>query len=230
MSRIFTEKRKDKITVVVLLSLIVFLYAAALMQARTSYSVLPALTEYREDINRDGLIDQSDVISLIILGRNIPDSPMADYNGDSVFNVLDAITLLLNIRDSRLTLLLPVDTSGTDTTVTDTTATDTTVTDTTVTDTTATDTTGNQAVYTISGYVYCLASRMANIGITLTGDAETSTFTDASGFYSFQVTNGRYIIIPAEIASYGYSPPMRVLTVEGASLQRLDFLVFGFDG
>jgi hypothetical protein len=219
MSRIFTEKRKDRITGVVLLSLIVFLYAAALMQARTSYSVLPAQAEYQEDINRDGQIDELDVLSLIILGMTIPESHICDYNSDSVFNLQDIVSLLLNIRHSKLTLLLPVDTSATDTTVIDT----------TVTDTTATDTTGSQTVITISGYVYCLTGPVPNINVTMIGDAETSTFTDGGGYYEFQISEGSYTIVPVGISGFGFEPPMRTVAIQGLSLQRLDFLYYGVE-
>jgi len=232
MNRIFTSRLKDRITNVVLLSLVVFLYAAALMQARTTYLVLPAQTEYREDLNRDGLTDESDILALILLGRNIPESHICDYNGDSVYNTMDLVTLLLNIRHSRLTPLLQIDTTVTDTTVTDTTVTDTTttdttVTDTTVTDTTAIDTTGNQTLYTISGYVYCLTGAVPNINVTLVGDAEISTFSDGGGYYEFKVLDGNYTIVPIGLAGFGFEPPMRTLAIQEVNWQRLDFLYYG---
>ncbi|MBN2287685.1 MAG: hypothetical protein JXQ83_00035 [Candidatus Glassbacteria bacterium] len=65
----------------------------------------PGEAVYREDINRDGRTNVVDVIALLILGRNDPDNPEADYDGDGVFNITDAMALLINIMAGNLTPL-----------------------------------------------------------------------------------------------------------------------------
>jgi len=119
-----------------LIATILFFYAAAVLSAQTSFSIFPAYIEYKEDFNKDGQADISDVVSLIALGLKVPESPPADYNRDSVFNVVDVLNLLLNIKNGKLTPLIPQDTSSNDTT--------------------SSDTTGTQTTWMISGYVYCL--------------------------------------------------------------------------
>jgi len=49
------------------------------------------------DINNDGKADISDVIKLLLLGRDNPQDPAADWNGDGKYSVNDAISLLLDI-------------------------------------------------------------------------------------------------------------------------------------
>ena len=197
-----------------LAAVILCVYAAALLSAQMSFSIFPALVEYQEDINKDGQVDVSDAVSLIILGRKISNSPVSDYNGDSLFNIVDVVTLLLNIKNSRLTPLIPQDTSGKDTTSSD---------------TTSNDTTGTQTYYLISGYVYCLYGGWPNIQIFLAGDMEATTFTDNSGFYSFQVPDGSYTIIPLQLTGYGFNPLSRAVIINGSDLQRLDFFMYGYE-
>ncbi|MBN2289469.1 MAG: right-handed parallel beta-helix repeat-containing protein [Candidatus Glassbacteria bacterium] len=49
------------------------------------------------DINGDGKKDISDVIKLLLLGRDNPMDPAADWNGDGEYSVSDAVSLLLSI-------------------------------------------------------------------------------------------------------------------------------------
>jgi len=65
--------------------------------------------QYREDINGDGKVHITDVISLLLLGRDNPGDPRADYNGDGEYAISDAITLLLNIITGKLTPVEPED-------------------------------------------------------------------------------------------------------------------------
>jgi hypothetical protein len=60
---------------------------------------------YIEDINQDYKVDIADIIALMIKGRNEPDDPVADYNGDGTWSITDVIALLLNITRGNLTLL-----------------------------------------------------------------------------------------------------------------------------
>jgi len=202
-----------------LIAAIMFFYAAALLSARTSFVIFPASVDYKEDFNKDGQTDVSDVVTLIALGLKIPESPVADYNGDSVFNVVDVITLLLNVKSDKLTPLIPQDTSASDTTSIDT----------TTSDTTSSDTTGTQATYILSGYVYCLTGGWGNVQIFLTGDRQETTLAGPNGFYFFQVPDGTYNIMPVQIAEYGFNPSSRNVVVNGSDLQRLDFFVFGIE-
>ncbi len=59
---------------------------------------------YVEDINNDDEINIADVIALLILGRDEPESSEADYNGDGTYDITDVIALLLNIRNGNLTM------------------------------------------------------------------------------------------------------------------------------
>ena len=119
-----------------LIAAILCFYEAAALSAHGSYSIFPAFIEYKEDLNKDGQADVSDVVSLIALGLKIPESPLADYNGDSVFKVVDVLNLLLNVKNGKLTPLIPQNTSSSDTPSSDTTTSDTTLRDTTGTQTT----------------------------------------------------------------------------------------------
>ena len=202
-----------------LIAAIMCFYAVALLGARTSFVIFPASVDYKEDFNKDGRTDISDVVTLIGLGLKIPGSPVVDYNGDSVFNAVDVITLLLNVKNDKLTPLIPQDTSSIDTTSIDTTG----------SDTTSVDTTGTEATYIISGYVYCLTGGWGNVQIYLTGDRQEGTMADGSGFYFFRVPDGTYTIIPLQIEEYGFSPPSMTVAVYGRDLQRLDIFAFGLE-
>ncbi|MFC1614412.1 hypothetical protein ACFL5K_03870 [Gemmatimonadota bacterium] len=60
---------------------------------------------YKEDINWDGNIDITDVVSLLLMSRKVPDDPEVDYNGDGKWSISDAIALLINIRKGNLQLV-----------------------------------------------------------------------------------------------------------------------------
>ena len=51
------------------------------------------------DFNNDGRVTVLDVISLIIAGRNEPDNPLLDRNGDGIYTVADALSLLADIAE-----------------------------------------------------------------------------------------------------------------------------------
>ncbi|MBN2290418.1 MAG: DUF4832 domain-containing protein [Candidatus Glassbacteria bacterium] len=65
----------------------------------------PAGALYREDINGDGRVNITDVIALILLGRDNPENPAVDYDGNGSYTMGDAIGLLLNIMQHNLTSL-----------------------------------------------------------------------------------------------------------------------------
>ncbi|MBN2287828.1 MAG: SUMF1/EgtB/PvdO family nonheme iron enzyme [Candidatus Glassbacteria bacterium] len=60
---------------------------------------------YREDINGDGKVIITDVIALLLLGRDNPSDPRADYDRSGSYTVSDAIALLINIMSGKLTPL-----------------------------------------------------------------------------------------------------------------------------
>jgi hypothetical protein len=63
---------------------------------------------YQEDYNGEGYVNAEDVIFLIRLGRADPEDSLADYNGDGLFRIDDALAFLLSIRRGKLSLLSPV--------------------------------------------------------------------------------------------------------------------------
>ncbi|MEA2062533.1 MAG: heparinase II/III family protein [Gemmatimonadota bacterium] len=65
--------------------------------ARTTVEFTPAAEYDKGDINQDGELAVSDVIAMILAAREDPTDPVLDFNGDGIFNVLDAIQLLLYI-------------------------------------------------------------------------------------------------------------------------------------
>ncbi|MBN2288167.1 MAG: SUMF1/EgtB/PvdO family nonheme iron enzyme [Candidatus Glassbacteria bacterium] len=87
------------IPVMLLTGLLYLLDAPPVVRAGT----LPAETRYKEDVNRDGNVNVTDVIALLLLQRNDPGNPDGDYDGNGKEDIADAIALLLAIRDGRLT-------------------------------------------------------------------------------------------------------------------------------
>jgi len=200
----------------VLLIMLLYLYGGTIFFAENLSQANPNPVEisYREDFNADGIISVADAIALLLLGRDDPGNSVADYNGDGKYSITDVIKLLLNIRAGNLT---PVN--------------DTTATDSTTSDTTATDTTALNNTYTIQGRVYCAAISIANVQILLSGDndMQSTTFTEANGFYTFIVPKGRYTIIPVEVSGYGFNPVSRDVIVSGSDIYNQDFFLFGWE-
>ena len=60
-------------------------------------------TRYKEDINGDGKQNVTDVIALLLLGRDNPNDSQADYDGNGEYAISDAIALLLNIMSKNFT-------------------------------------------------------------------------------------------------------------------------------
>jgi FlgD Ig-like domain len=52
----------------------------------------------RGDIDGNGKLELTDVIALLLLGREYPGDPLADFNGDGRYSITDAISLLLYMR------------------------------------------------------------------------------------------------------------------------------------
>ena len=60
---------------------------------------------YKQDINKDGNVNIVDVVALLILGRDDPENPVADYTDDGECDISDVTSLLLNIMTGNLTQL-----------------------------------------------------------------------------------------------------------------------------
>jgi hypothetical protein len=63
----------------------------------------------------------------------------------------------------------------------------------------------------------------ANVTMTLSGDQTSSTTTDATGVYSFQVPNGNYTVTPSQ-TGYTFRPTAVNATVADADYQVQDFI------
>jgi hypothetical protein len=83
-----------------------FAFLFLLGTAQTAWAQTEEDTLYTEDINQDYKVDIADIIALMIKGRNDPEDPVADYNGDGTHGITDAIALLLNIINGNLTVLV----------------------------------------------------------------------------------------------------------------------------
>jgi hypothetical protein len=196
------------------------LFGLSFLEADSRYRVffMPEKAVYREDFNGDGSVNALDVIYLTMMSIDNPADTLCDYNKDGVSNILDAVQLLVNIKSGHLIPIIPEvppDTTKPDTTKPDTTKPDTTKPDTTKPDTTKPDTTVK--TYMVSGYVYCSGGLIENVKIMLISAAGITLSTiqsNTAGYYSFQVTEGTYLIVPVEVAGYGFNPPSYELTVK----------------
>ncbi|HUU26262.1 MAG TPA: carboxypeptidase-like regulatory domain-containing protein [archaeon] len=99
---------KSKLSALAMLTTLLYLFTAATLGAQI---IAPGDDDgngeagYKEDINQDEVTDVSDAIALLLLGQNDPESPVADYNDDGEYNIIDVISLLINMRDENLTPL-----------------------------------------------------------------------------------------------------------------------------
>ncbi len=96
----------------------------------------------------------------------------------------------------------------------------------------------SQPVYGISGQINNEGSGLANVTVTLDGDASMETTTDASGAYLFSgLTPGSFSITPA-LTGYGFTPVVASVEVIDQDITGIDFeaqagggtVVWGFDG
>ena len=60
---------------------------------------------YKQDINQDGSVNIVDVVALLLMSRDDPESPVADYTDDGQCSMLDVTCLLLNIMKGELSPL-----------------------------------------------------------------------------------------------------------------------------
>jgi len=190
--------------------------------------VMPEKAVYKEDFNGDGSVNALDVIYLAMMCIHNPADTLCDYNKDGVSNILDAVQLLVNIKSGHLIPIIPE--VPPDTTKPDTTKPDTTKPDSTKPDSTKPDSTVK--TYTISGYVFCTGGLIENVKIMLvtwSGITLATTQTYTGGYYSFQVPEGSYLIVPVEVAGYGFNPPSFGITVSKYDIQFLNFFVYGIE-
>ncbi len=91
----------------IFLLLILTLCAPGAYSLPAQSQIGPAQSKYIEDINRDGRVDITDVIALLLMARESPADPQVDYNGNGAWSVADAVALLLNLRSGDLHLSEP---------------------------------------------------------------------------------------------------------------------------
>jgi len=86
---------------------LLYFFGAANLSADTRLQGFPEPPEEgcKEDINKDEKVNIVDVIALLLLGKDDPESPVADYTDDGECNILDVTSLLLNIMKGNLTEL-----------------------------------------------------------------------------------------------------------------------------
>lgn len=102
-----THRLKTILLVPVLLITLLCFFGAANLSADTRLQGFPEPPEggCKEDINKDEIVNIVDVVALLIMGRDDPESPVADYTDDGECNILDVTSLLLNIMKGNLTEL-----------------------------------------------------------------------------------------------------------------------------
>ena len=59
---------------------------------------------YKQDINKDGNVNILDVVALLIMGLEDPESPVADYTDDGKCDISDVTSLMLSIMKGELSL------------------------------------------------------------------------------------------------------------------------------
>ena len=86
---------------------LLFLFTAADLGAQIPYDEdeEPEEEIYKQDINRDGEVNIVDVVALLLMARDDPESPVADYTDDGQCGMLDVTCLLLNIMKGELSPL-----------------------------------------------------------------------------------------------------------------------------
>ena len=82
MSRETEKSSREKISSALLIGMMIFLYACVFLQVLGSPSALAQQVLYREDVDRNGVVDEQDVVGLILLQRTTHGSHIADYNDD----------------------------------------------------------------------------------------------------------------------------------------------------
>ena len=141
---------------------LLFLFAAADLGAQIPYDEdeeEPEEELYKQDINRDGEVNVVDVVAMLLMGRDDPESPVADYTDDGEYGMSDVTALLLNIMKGELSM---------------------------------------PESFVITGRV--VENDQGLAGVVMVCDGESSewsqTYTDADGYYSFEVTDDEYELKP----------------------------------
>jgi len=85
---------------------LLFLFTTADLSAQIPYEEdeEPEEEIYKQDINRDGKVNIVDVVAMLLMGRDDPESPVADYTDDGEYGIPDVTALLLNIMGGELSL------------------------------------------------------------------------------------------------------------------------------
>jgi len=102
----FNHYLKEFLKIFTLFTALIFLFTAANLSAQIPLDKdeEPEEDIYKQDINRDGNVNIVDVVALLLLGRDGPESPVADYTDDGEYGIWDATALLLHIINGELSL------------------------------------------------------------------------------------------------------------------------------
>jgi hypothetical protein len=80
------------------------------------------------------------------------------------------------------------------------------------------------AGFAISGTITSGGSPLAGVSVTMSGTANATTTTDASGFYSFAgLANGNYTVTPS-LGGFFFTPVSRAITLNSANVTGQNFI------
>lgn len=104
-----SRRLKTILKIPTLLITLLFFFGAAIFspgsRLQADEDEEPAESFYKQDINKDGSANIVDVVALLLLGKDDPENPVADYTDDDKCDISDVISLLLNIMKGDLTEL-----------------------------------------------------------------------------------------------------------------------------
>lgn len=100
---------KTVLKIPALMITLLFLFGAAILgpasRLQADEDEEPAEEYYKEDINKDGSVNILDVLALLLMSRNDPEHPVADYTDDGTCDFFDVTCILSNIMQGNLSPL-----------------------------------------------------------------------------------------------------------------------------
>ena len=102
-----SRRHKSVLIIPALVITLLCFFGVANLSADSRLQGFPELPEEgcKEDINKDESVNIVDVVVLLIMGRDDPESPVADYTDDGECNISDVTSLLVNIMKGNLSQL-----------------------------------------------------------------------------------------------------------------------------
>jgi len=102
-----SHRLKSVLMVPALVITLLCFFGAANLSADSRLQGFPEYPEEggKEDINKDESVNIVDVVALLIMGRDDPENPVADYTDDGECDISDVTSLLLNIMTGNLSQL-----------------------------------------------------------------------------------------------------------------------------